>query len=1174
MALFSVEYLMICRLFSCKVFNTTSCDLVYVFSILSLVIELTRITPAMKQFNYYSLDDSDPQHHIDNALYWKHKLFDSFIDLIIYLRVVQSILRAVLYYIYGKEYRQTHGKYEKDGYQQTAVDDDADHSLSSSISNTSPDREPEPVQPTIMDDADNTAPLPARRVSIDLLSDNEDLDDITPTPKQDNLAKRFKLKLNLQPLSPAHNHLITPFRRADSQDEMDSADNSPMDRHHKSKGINVNNMLSPPQIEIDPSDVDTQSIERIELHTFQPIDYKHTDMEHQLDEVNEEHVKQGGEVLQRESSHLMVESHSSGDNWGIFPMFASKLGVIGDLCVALISLLDHPYLLMVRICIFAAYFIILMYVSAHHFVQFIRSFLDSNKCVLAEDSSNKCDDLIEKGDSKRDEAVPILNKHIRSIVLNPAINNKSAMNEATTVIFNPWTEAAAAAAADESSNFKDVEFRTGQDEIKKIVRLMLTTHVGYESRCKLENILSILQDIDAMDKGNIEEKIELDDELGMEEKRWLNQQLLSKHENVSTPHFDFNVNATPLTVTAAAAADPPTQITPMTSHDTATNCSNAVDVVAIIEDHIAQQKMHLLGETLRVLSSDLDALTAQIMRLDGSADTIELDRLTATHPLLHASVCIFFKYDFGDELHIDFSRFYHFISYIESCYSCDNPYHNRMHATEVMLATMIFVECLDPTVRAMMTTQQIFCAFIAAIIHDVDHPGNNNAFEINSESDLSVLYSDESVLEFHHLHVAFSALKREANHFTRGWDKARWKEFRKQCIYSVLATDLSKHFGTIAHIKQLKIIKESDLEYVFKSIIKMSDLSHVTKPLRQHRVWTKKITQEFHRQGDKEASHGMDVSPLCNKQNTKIAKGQVGFIKHIVSPLYGTSQRFFEKGSTFDEDIMRQLNANWKYWENEAKKQETPKQATPKKRRRFVSRRHKLQQNRRPQSATFASRSSCCSQRIAILTNLENTPPPILPSSVRTAIQSNRSTNSSDTGKGAAAAKEITFKFESYSAIKGKKRTRSSSNPAKLTLPKPYLMSAYTDALELALPNTTSSTNKLTELITPRSILRLTSPPASAKYRSLTPQFASTTKVLMRNKNLVRTKSNEAPPAPTGSAMHMISPKQFTSPYSISHEVQTQQHHAITIHEEKSSSCSEHQQHFKFEGAIEQRIQL
>eukprot|EP01083_Nonionella_stella_P147380 464875_1 len=68
-------------------------------------------------------------------------------------------------------------------------------SLSSSISNTSPDREPEPVQPTIMDDADNTAPLPATRVSIELLSDNDDLDDITPTPKQGNLAKRFKLKL-------------------------------------------------------------------------------------------------------------------------------------------------------------------------------------------------------------------------------------------------------------------------------------------------------------------------------------------------------------------------------------------------------------------------------------------------------------------------------------------------------------------------------------------------------------------------------------------------------------------------------------------------------------------------------------------------------------------------------------------------------------------------------------------------------------------------------------------------------------------------------------------------------------------------------------------------------------------------------------------------------------------
>eukprot|EP01083_Nonionella_stella_P083400 230613_1 len=98
---------------------------------------------------------------------------------------------------------------------------------------------------------------------------------------------------------------------------MDSADNSPMEGHHHhhklSKEIDPSDVdtqcierielhtFQPMEghhhhhklsKEIDPSDVDTQCIERIELHAFQPIDYKQTDMEHQLDEVNDEHVKQ------------------------------------------------------------------------------------------------------------------------------------------------------------------------------------------------------------------------------------------------------------------------------------------------------------------------------------------------------------------------------------------------------------------------------------------------------------------------------------------------------------------------------------------------------------------------------------------------------------------------------------------------------------------------------------------------------------------------------------------------------------------------------------------------------------------------------------------------------------------------------------------------------------------
>ncbi len=200
--------------------------------------------------------------------------------------------------------------------------------------------------------------------------------------------------------------------------------------------------------------------------------------------------------------------------------------------------------------------------------------------------------------------------------------------------------------------------------------------------------------------------------------------------------------------------------------------------------------------------------------------------------------------------------FYNFICFIEKSYHCKkyNPCHNSMHATEVMMSMMIFLSLLDESTCEMISNLQIFTAFISSIIHDVDHPENNNAFEINTQSDLSllsILYNDQSILEYHHLQYIFNELE---------WEEQTKKEFRKQRIDSVLATDLS-----ISYIKQLKVLRESHLEYVFKSTIKMSHLSHVTKPLNQHKKWTNSITNKFHNQGDKEIACMLDVTPLCNR---------------------------------------------------------------------------------------------------------------------------------------------------------------------------------------------------------------------------------------------------------------------------------------------------------------------
>lgn len=48
---------------------------------------------------------------------------------------------------------------------------------------------------------------------------------------------------------------------------------------------------------------------------------------------------------------------------------------------------------------------------------------------------------------------------------------------------------------------------------------------------------------------------------------------------------------------------------------------------------------------------------------------------------------------------------------------------------------------------------------ISALTHDVDHPGNNNDFEIKTGSELALRYNNKSVLENYHCYVLFSKLR-------------------------------------------------------------------------------------------------------------------------------------------------------------------------------------------------------------------------------------------------------------------------------------------------------------------------------------------------------------------------------------------------------------------------------
>ncbi|ESO06780.1 hypothetical protein HELRODRAFT_77130 [Helobdella robusta] len=278
-------------------------------------------------------------------------------------------------------------------------------------------------------------------------------------------------------------------------------------------------------------------------------------------------------------------------------------------------------------------------------------------------------------------------------------------------------------------------------------------------------------------------------------------------------------------------------------------------------------------------------------------DLFEVDALSNHRPLTHVALHLFKQRNILKQFQIRELTFFKFISAIEAKYR-NNPYHNNIHATDVLQASHHMLNF--SVFKNVFTELEVFAALFAAAVHDVDHPGVTNQYLINTNSDLAILYNDESVLENHHVTLAFQTLSTEGCDVLSTLNRKQHQMFRKMVISVVLATDMSKHIQHIGHLKTMVEIRRlsssassiidpenaEDKLQILQSLVHCSDLSNPLKPLNLYLQWTDRIMEEFFRQGDLEKSLNLEVSPLCDRENSNICKSQMGFIDYVVHPLW------------------------------------------------------------------------------------------------------------------------------------------------------------------------------------------------------------------------------------------------------------------------------------------------
>lgn len=166
---------------------------------------------------------------------------------------------------------------------------------------------------------------------------------------------------------------------------------------------------------------------------------------------------------------------------------------------------------------------------------------------------------------------------------------------------------------------------------------------------------------------------------------------------------------------------------------------------------------------------------------------------------------------------------------------------------------------------------------VAAAAHDVNHSGQNNAFHVATQSEYAIQYSDQSVMEMHHLAVTFRLLQRDDLNIFYGLTTPKKKEARRLIIDMILATDLGKHFQLINDYKLKLDSKENSLEIpdMLQIALKAADIGHAVKPVHIHQKWTELISEEFFLQGDMERELGMEVPQFMDRTVACIPKSQI-----------------------------------------------------------------------------------------------------------------------------------------------------------------------------------------------------------------------------------------------------------------------------------------------------------
>ncbi|CAO3702812.1 unnamed protein product [Rhizopus stolonifer] len=288
------------------------------------------------------------------------------------------------------------------------------------------------------------------------------------------------------------------------------------------------------------------------------------------------------------------------------------------------------------------------------------------------------------------------------------------------------------------------------------------------------------------------------------------------------------------------------------------------------------------------------------LRSNRSFVTSEFNVLDCSRTDLYGHLLgMFAKLDILTTLNITPSQLLDFLIDLDRAYH-STPYHSFYHAVDIV--TVLYFTITELDARTCFTNKEIAILFIAAVCHDVGHPGFNNNFQIRTQSELAQRYQNISVLESYSIDLSLDLIQRHNLFQTDCHDM-----FRRL----ILSTDMAYHFELLE-----KAYKGKDLAEI---LLHAADISNTVRIWPISKQWSDLIVQEFFEQGDAERLLNLPVSPGMDRHLASQANISLRFGDFIVRPYFEAIQKLLPKASVW----IQTLEENRIEWEQ--KREQTPK---------------------------------------------------------------------------------------------------------------------------------------------------------------------------------------------------------------------------------------------------------